>query len=170
MKSANSSSCLSSDDLKMRKKKFTKEEDERLKFLVGKLGSKKWEEISNYMPGRSGRQCRDRYQNYLTPEFFNGQWTQQEDELLFSLFQEHGSKWSKMTCFFKRRSANALKNRWNYYISKHLKDEPFQNLINNKDEKVEDEDDLIENFLDYSSFDFIDFESMNEKEEFTDVL
>lgn len=45
----------------IKRKKFSPEEDEQLKKLVEKMGSKKWGNIAKFMPGRTGRQCRDRY-------------------------------------------------------------------------------------------------------------
>ena len=102
------------------RKKFRKEEDEKLRELVEQKGSKKWDLIAKEMPGRTGRQCRDRFKNYLVPGFFNGQWSEEEDRLLFKKYIEFGSQWSKITQFFPNRSANSLKNRWNYFVSKHL--------------------------------------------------
>lgn len=113
---------------KMKRRKFTEEEDEKLKKLVEEMGSKKWEDIAKLMPGRTGRQCRDRYQNYLIPGFFNGQWSQQEDDLLNLKYLEYGSQWSKITKFFSHRSANSLKNRWNYFVSRHLDVAPCENI------------------------------------------
>lgn len=102
------------------RKKFTAEEDELLKKLVEKFGCKKWESIALEMPGRTGRQCRDRYKNYLVPGYFNGQWTQEEDDLLKQKYSEIGPQWSKMTKFIAGRSANSLKNRWNYFVSRQM--------------------------------------------------
>ncbi|OHS98969.1 Myb-like DNA-binding domain containing protein [Tritrichomonas foetus] len=103
---------------KNQRKKFTPEEDEKLRMLVEKQGAQKWDNIAREMPGRTGRQCRDRYKNYLIPGYFNGQWSAEEDNLLRTKFLEFGSQWSKLTKFFNNRSANALKNRWNYFVSR----------------------------------------------------
>lgn len=100
------------------RKKFTEEEDERLRELVQKKGARKWNVIASYMPGRTGRQCRDRYRNYLVPGFFHGEWTQGEDDLLREKYNEYGPQWARITDFFQRRSANSLKNRWNYFVSR----------------------------------------------------
>lgn len=100
------------------RKKFSPEEDKLLTDLVLKFGPKKWSVIAQYLPFRTARQCRDRYSNYLAPGFFNGQWTQEEDDLLYEKYKEIGPKWSQMKDFFKNRSPNSLKNRWNYFISK----------------------------------------------------
>lgn len=99
-----------------KRKKFTPEEDEKLKELVNEIGLGKWEKIATLLPGRNGRQCRDRYRNYLSPGFFNGQWTQEEDDLLASKYFEIGPHWSQIVKSFPNRSANSLKNRWNYFV------------------------------------------------------
>ena len=66
----------------MKRRKFTKEEDDTLVQLVDQYGTKSWDHIAEHMAGRTGRQCRDRYRNYLVPGYFNGQWTQEEDDII----------------------------------------------------------------------------------------
>ena len=148
--------------------------------------------MRKWVPGRTGRQCRDRYQNYLIPGFFNGQWSKEEDDLLMIKYHEFGSKWSKMAQFFNQRSANALKNRWNYFVSRHMNDniihQPietviYMNNVNNysindngynkeKDECKEDVNDenneeVFDNIINFtSSLAFIDLEPMNGNDEF----
>ncbi|KAK8834835.1 hypothetical protein M9Y10_032012 [Tritrichomonas musculus] len=119
-------------------KKFSAEEDEKLKHLVEIMGEKKWDDIAKEMPGRNGRQCRDRYKNYLIQGFFNGEWTREEDEMLIKKFSEFGSQWSKITTYFNNRNANSLKNRWNYFLSKHLNDNTFsiQEILNKNDDEI----------------------------------
>lgn len=39
-------------------------------------------------------------------------WSNQDDELLLSLCQEHGLKWTKLTPFFKHRNSNGLMQRY----------------------------------------------------------
>lgn len=176
----------SSKVTKTPRKKFSPEEDEKLRSLVEKMGSKKWEIIAKDMPGRTGRQCRDRYQNYLIPGFFNGQWSKQEDDLLLKKFIEYGSQWSKITPFFKNRSANALKNRWNYFVSRHsheISNEYIQNAfaysnmndsiniqtseIDTKEDSNENTTDVLyENVIYYSNpYEFMDIESMGDNGE-----
>lgn len=111
------------------KRKFTKEEDSKLCQLVKQYGAKKWDEIARNVPGRTGRQCRDRYKNYLCPGYFNGEWTKEEDQLLCEIFNSMPNKWSKMVRFFPRRSAYSLKNRWNYFVSRNYNE--IKNKINN---------------------------------------
>lgn len=125
-------------------KKFSAEEDEKLKHLVEIMGEKKWDDIAKEMPGRNGRQCRDRYKNYLIQGFFNGEWTKEEDEMLIKKFSEFGSQWSKITAYFNNRNANSLKNRWNYFLSKHLNDNTFsiQEILNKNDDEINNQLDI----------------------------
>lgn len=148
--------------------KFTKEEDEKLKELVDKYGSQKWDLIADEMPGRNGRQCRDRYKNYLTPGYFNGQWSREEDLILKMKFKELGPQWSKITDFLKNRSSNAVKNRWNYFVSKHLEDDKFDQFNNFNKQSVNQSNsvDLNEKKLHIDPLcEFFDFEKYDENDD-----
>ena len=99
------------------KKKFTNDEDEKLIKLVNKYGAKKWNSIALSMEGRTGRQCRDRYKNYLAPFINKSEWTLEEDMLLVEKFREYGPCWSKISKFFVGRTSSSLKNRWYFKIT-----------------------------------------------------
>ncbi|KAH8064069.1 DNA binding protein [Aureococcus anophagefferens] len=43
------------------------EEDNKVIELVSKLGAKKWSTIASHLPGRIGKQCRERWHNHLNP-------------------------------------------------------------------------------------------------------
>lgn len=125
----------SSDLVRNHKRKFTPEEDRKLINLIARQGAKKWDRIALSMPGRTGRQCRDRFHNYLDPSLSNGPWTKEEDNLLEEKVNELGQHWNKIVNFFHGRSENNIKNRWYTYVSKQRHDlkMDFQNLkcINN---------------------------------------
>ena len=94
------------------RKKFTDEEDEFLKSLVTKYGIKAWNKISELMPGRTPRQCRERYGNYLQPHLLNGEWTQEDEKKLIEKYNEIGPKWAKIAEFFETRSDVNVKNHF----------------------------------------------------------
>lgn len=98
--------------------KFSPEEDIELSRIIAINGPKKWDQIALSMPGRTGRQCRDRFQNYLNPSLTNGPWTREEDKLLEQKVKEVGQHWNKISRFFNGRSSNNIKNRWYTYICK----------------------------------------------------
>lgn len=100
--------------------KFSAKEDELLKKVVEKFGPKNWRLIASMIPGRSQRQCRDRYMNYLSPSFSRSQWTDEEDNLLAEKYILYGPKWTQIRQFFPYRTANDIKNHFNYTVSKKM--------------------------------------------------
>ena len=95
------------------KNKFTIEEDEKLKSLVKKYGENKWDEISNEMPGRNLRQCKDRWMYYLSPNVNTAPWSNEEEQKLIQLVKEIGPYWVKIAALFDRRTDTQIKNKWN---------------------------------------------------------
>jgi hypothetical protein len=93
--------------------KFTASEDTQLRSLVGLFGSHDWYAISLRMPGRSARQCKERWLNYLNPTLNTTAWTLEEDTLLFEKQREYGSRWTQIAKFFPNRTDGMIKNRFN---------------------------------------------------------
>lgn len=116
------------------RRKFSLEEDCKLKKLIEINGPRKWDQVALSMPGRTGRQCRDRYHNYLDPSLTNGPWTIEEDNLLEQKVNEIGQHWNKIIKFFKGRSTNNIKNRWYTYLCRQNK-EHYQELSSQNIEK-----------------------------------
>lgn len=105
--------------------KFTQEEDEKLSKLVQTFGTSDWISISYQMPGRNSRQCRDRWQNYLSPEVVNGPWTAEEEDLLVKKYNEFGPSWKQIATFFPTRTDINIKSRW-HLRERRLKKEDLQ--------------------------------------------
>jgi len=51
--------------------------------------------IASKMEARTGKQCRERYMNHLSPAVKTDPWTSMEDETILSLYNVLGSQWSK---------------------------------------------------------------------------
>jgi hypothetical protein len=96
---------------RQQKRAFTAEEDSRLTELVTTLGDRAWGDVEKQMPGRSCRQCRERWNLYLCPSISNDAWTPEEDVQLIQLFQACGPKWTVIASHFPKRTANNVKNR-----------------------------------------------------------
>jgi hypothetical protein len=93
-------------------KKFSPEEDQRLRKLVVQHGTK-WRTIAHYMPNRSSGVCQNRWHNHLNLNFNPSPWTPEEDALLEQKFKEIGPKWARIATFFTDRTDVNCKNRWN---------------------------------------------------------
>jgi hypothetical protein len=92
---------------------FTSKEDQLLQGSVEQLGTDDWETVAAFIPGRTPRQCRERWFTYLAPDVNRTPWSASEDALLFDLLQTHGPKWGSIVGFFRNRTQNNIKNRWN---------------------------------------------------------
>lgn len=58
---------------------WTKEEDEIVTKMVYKYGPKNWSLIAQSLPGRIGKQCRERWHNHLNPNIKKERWSEEED-------------------------------------------------------------------------------------------
>lgn len=130
---------------------FTPEEDLVIISMFGQQSNKNWNQIASLLKNRTARQVRERFKNYLSPGIKNGPWTREEDQLLRDLYQQYGSKWSKISNHFPSRSEINIKNRWTS-ISK---------VIPVKIEKNIDEKENIQHLeeLDSTGFDAFQYDS-----------
>jgi hypothetical protein len=107
--------------------KFTPEEDQQLRDLVGKHGTGDWQLIASSMPGRGPRQCKDRWINYLAPGLNLSPWTSEEDILLLQKFDELGTRWVQIAQFFPGKTDVNCKNRQKF-LQKHKATQQQQQL------------------------------------------
>jgi hypothetical protein len=91
---------------------FTPEEDACLIRTVESRRFPGWPSIATQLPGRTPRQCRERWSNYLSPAIWSGPWTDREDQLLIAGINRLGRAWSTLAASFGGRSENDIKNRW----------------------------------------------------------
>ncbi|VVB10635.1 unnamed protein product [Arabis nemorensis] len=99
---------------------WSKEEDTTIISLVEKYGPNKWSTISQHLPGRIGKQCRERWHNHLNPGINKNAWTQEEELTLIRAHQIYGNKWAELKKFLPGRSDNSIKNHWNSSVKKKL--------------------------------------------------
>ncbi|CAL4946513.1 unnamed protein product [Urochloa decumbens] len=93
---------------------WTEEEDRVLKDMVMQLGERRWSVIAQSLPGRIGKQCRERWINHLRPGIKqNDIWTVEDDKLLIGAHKHFGNSWSAIARFLPGWSENAIKNHWN---------------------------------------------------------
>ena len=98
-------------------------------------GAKKWSKIAEHLPGRIGKQCRERYalivfqtknccvgiviyiyicifrfrwHNHLNPNVSKAPWSADEDRLIAELHAKYGNQWAQIAKMLPGRTDNGV--------------------------------------------------------------
>ncbi|XP_031118263.1 transcription factor RAX2-like [Ipomoea triloba] len=110
------------DKEKVKRGPWSPEEDEKLKEYIEKNGpGGNWIALPQKAGlRRCGKSCRLRWLNYLRPNIKHGDFSDQEDRIICSLYATIGSRWSIIAAQLPGRTDNDIKNYWNTKLKKKL--------------------------------------------------
>ncbi|KAL6970645.1 hypothetical protein U1Q18_030339 [Sarracenia purpurea var. burkii] len=110
------------DKANVKKGPWSPEEDSKLKMFIEKFGTGgNWIALPQKAGlKRCGKSCRLRWLNYLRPNIKHGEFSDEEDMIICTLFTTIGSRWSVIAAQLPGRTDNDIKNYWNTKLKKKL--------------------------------------------------
>ena len=118
---------------------WTKEEGLKLIQTVQKIEEQRgkieygfWAEIAKEIPGRTAKQCRERWNIYLNPNLNKGPWTPEEDRIIIETQKKIGNQWTKIALLLPGRSNDTVRCRWYNALQKQKETQNPQGQPNKK--------------------------------------
>ncbi|KMT09892.1 hypothetical protein BVRB_6g128660 [Beta vulgaris subsp. vulgaris] len=110
------------DKANVKKGPWSPEEDAKLKSYIEAKGTGgNWIALPQKIGlKRCGKSCRLRWLNYLRPNIKHGGFTEEEENIICSLYVSIGSRWSIIAAQLPGRTDNDIKNYWNTRLKKKL--------------------------------------------------
>ncbi|RDX62245.1 Transcription factor RAX3 [Mucuna pruriens] len=110
------------DKANVKKGPWSPEEDAKLKAYIEQHGTGgNWIALPQKIGlKRCGKSCRLRWLNYLRPNIKHGGFSEEEDNIICSLYVSIGSRWSIIAAQLPGRTDNDIKNYWNTRLKKKL--------------------------------------------------
>ncbi|KAI3974786.1 hypothetical protein MKX01_028046 [Papaver californicum] len=110
------------DKANVKKGPWSPDEDLILKQFIEKQGTGgNWISLPHRAGlKRCGKSCRLRWLNYLRPNIKHGEFSDDEDMIICTLYSSIGSRWSIIAAQLPGRTDNDIKNYWNTKLKKKI--------------------------------------------------
>lgn len=110
------------DKANVKRGPWSPEEDATLKSYIDEHGTGgNWIALPQKIGlKRCGKSCRLRWLNYLRPNIKHGGFSEEEDNIICSLYLSIGSRWSIIAAQLPGRTDNDIKNYWNTRLKRKL--------------------------------------------------
>ncbi|ELP94440.1 transcription factor WEREWOLF, putative [Entamoeba invadens IP1] len=112
---------------------WKKAEDSLLLEAVETFGLNNWKSVCRKIPGRTRKQCRERYLNHLSNGIVQKRpWTVTEDIFILKAVNQYGRKWSVICTMIQGRTANNIKNRFFGHLKRlNITEEMLEETLKN---------------------------------------
>ena len=101
---------------------WTPDEDKMLKIVVdsfhAQLKGNRWSEMAKLIPGRSAKQCRDRYNNFMCKNISRSKFSHSEDQIIIRQYKQFGPCWRRISQILGNRSPLQVSNRFRQKLSR----------------------------------------------------
>lgn len=111
-----------------KKGKWNNQEDKIVSKWVALNGPTQWSECAKLVQGRCGKQCRERWLNFLNPDVKRGKWDIQEQMQFAKNLFRIGLSWVAISEKIKSRSENLVKNFF-YCSVRMIRLSPFYQIL-----------------------------------------
>jgi hypothetical protein len=100
-----------------RRRRFSNSEDLALTRLVRQWGTDSWDDAAAGIPGRTSRQCRERWKHYLSGHR-EVPWTAEDDDFIWDKVAEIGQRWTQIGALVSNRTDVKVRAKWKYLYKK----------------------------------------------------
>uniref|UniRef100_K3WIN3 Myb-like DNA-binding protein n=1 Tax=Globisporangium ultimum (strain ATCC 200006 / CBS 805.95 / DAOM BR144) TaxID=431595 RepID=K3WIN3_GLOUD len=75
-------------------------------------GYDSWRQVAAHIPGRTAKQCRERWRNRLDPNINKAPFTDEEDNIIQQAYEKLGNRWTQIAELLPGRTEDSVKLRW----------------------------------------------------------
>ncbi|KAK1392986.1 Transcription factor RAX3 [Heracleum sosnowskyi] len=133
------------DKANVKKGPWSPEEDATLKSYIEENGTGgNWIALPQKIGlKRCGKSCRLRWLNYLRPNIKHGEFSEEEDNVICSLYISIGSRWSIIAAQLPGRTDNDIKNYWNTRLKKKLLGKQRKEVQARRDHAIQKQQEMM---------------------------